>query len=209
MVIADGIYRTLRLVHFMAVPHRQNGFISRLLMFLLDTNIWSLFGAGFQSFDILLLLFWELIVVYVTAYIVHTKSKYLIIFFCFYFLYIMLLLLLPYIFCSRFRPLNLFVIGLDLLLSCHHVWRLHSLMALSVFEGNMLCLNVNNIKSRLVSCWEISVWHLVLEMLCFSLGLRIYNWRIAWVTNLLGNHFLKHVVPVILPVIFCLLREIL
>ena len=142
VIVINGIYRTLSLVHLMAVPHRKNGFISRLLMFWLNTDIGSFFGARFESFDICLLLFRKLVVIDVTAYLVHTKSKYLIILF----LNEMLFLLFPDILSSRFRPFDLFEIGLDLLLSRHHIRRLHSLMALSVFgEGNMLRLNVNNI----------------------------------------------------------------
>ena len=48
--------------------------------------------------------------------------------------------------------------------------------------------------------------HLVLQMLSFSLRLSINN---GWVAHLLSNHFVEHVVTVILPVIFAFILVIL
>ena len=123
VMVVDRIYRTLSLVHLMAVPLRKNRFIPRLLMFLVDADIGCLFVGRFQSFYICLFLFGELVVVDVTAYLIHTQSKHLFILFrLLLLLHEIMLLLFSYVFGSRFRPLNLLIISLNLslLLSTHN-----------------------------------------------------------------------------------------
>lgn len=120
VMVVDRIYRTLSLVHLMAVPLRKNRFIPRLLMFLVDADIGCLFVRRFQSFYICLFLFGELVVVDVTAYLIHTQSKHLFILFRLLLLHEIMLLLFSYVFGSRFRPLDLLIISLSLLLSTHN-----------------------------------------------------------------------------------------
>ena len=88
--------------------------------------------------------FVELVVVDVTANLIHAQSKYLIVLF----LDEMLLLLFSDVFGPRFGPLDLLIIDLRdaFLLRRHDVRGSHSLMALGILgEGHMLRLDINNV----------------------------------------------------------------